>query len=269
MDHIRDSTCSFFQLPHTRPVVTTPSIQTRDARIEYQAGEMWLEASLAEHASIASFARFVQELLWHSAPPELVTSALQAAAEEVEHAQTSFAIASRLLGKSLGPGPLPLVSPRNTSLAELALSTFEEACIEESFGALLAATAAEYCTDDDIRSALLKIAEEEARHAELAWRTVSWALQAQGDSVRDAIDAHIARRHGLRFPNETDDLEVQLLSLGVVTGRTLHQVEKRSWHEIVLPLWAELRATIPLQHADAPASNTTFPKTPPRTPAHR
>jgi len=228
--------------------MTTPSGHTQHDPILAQAGELWLEAALAEHASIASFARFVQELLWHAAPPELVASALQAAAEEVEHAQTSFRIASRLLGDSMGPGPLPLVPPRELSVTGLALSTFEEACIEESFGALLAATAAEHCTDDDIRNALLKIADEEARHAELAWRTLSWALQVQGDGVRDAIDAHIAKRHVLRFPNETDALELPLLSLGVVTGHTLHQVETRSWHEIVLPLWAELRASSSSQH---------------------
>ena len=203
---------------------------------------MWLEAALAEHASIASFARFVQELLALAAPPELVTGALRAAAEEVEHAQTSFDIASRLLGKSMSPGALPLVSPRPLSLAELALTTFEEACIEESFGALLAATAAEYCTDDDIRHALLKIAEEEPRHAELAWRTVAWALEVQGDIVRDAINACVAHRRVLRYPNEPAALEEPLLALGVITGSTLHQVENRAWHEIVLPLWTELLA---------------------------
>jgi hypothetical protein len=221
--------------------VTSLSTPDQQQAIRQRAGEFWLEAALAEHASIASFARFVQELLAHAAPPELVASALQAATEEVEHAQTSFDIASRLLGDSMGPGPLPLVAPRDMSLAELAVSTFEEACVEESFGALHAATASESCTDDDIRNALLKIAEEEARHAELAWRTVAWAMRQEGEVVRDAIDAFVAQRHFQRLPVDPVEFEDRLLALGVVSGRTLHEVERRSWFEIVLPVWQELR----------------------------
>ena len=41
--------------------------------------------------------------------------------------------------------------------------------------------------DEETRRVLARIAEDEARHAELAWRTVSWALRVGGPAVRDSL----------------------------------------------------------------------------------
>ena len=42
-------------------------------------------------------------------------------------------------------------------------------------------------TDPAVRAALAQLADDEARHAELAWRTVAWAVQAGGREVRAAV----------------------------------------------------------------------------------
>src|SRR5690606_21383764 len=67
----------------------------------------WARIAGDEHASVASFARFILDLLAVGAPPELVLGAQQALADEVEHARIGYALASLYEGTGVGPGPLP------------------------------------------------------------------------------------------------------------------------------------------------------------------
>jgi hypothetical protein len=137
----------------------------------------WLDDALAEHASIASFARFTLELLAHGAPSALVAAAQQAAADEVEHARLCFALARRYGGEALGPGPLDLTGVSlGGSLGDAVLAAFREGCVGETLAALVAAEQLRVATDPEARACLARIAEDEARHAELAWRFVAWAL---------------------------------------------------------------------------------------------
>jgi hypothetical protein len=61
-----------------------------------------------EHASIASFAKFSLQLVMVAAPSALLADAHAAAVDEIHHARVAFALASRLLGRPLGPGPVDL-----------------------------------------------------------------------------------------------------------------------------------------------------------------
>lgn len=62
------------------------------------------------------------------------------------------------------------------SLAEAAQVAFLEGCIGETVAALEAAHARDTSSDPGVRSVLARIAEDEAQHAELAFRFVSWAM---------------------------------------------------------------------------------------------
>jgi hypothetical protein len=221
--------------------MTSSQTGSHDNRVRQHAGELWLQAALAEHASIASFARFAQELMALAAPPDLIAAALRAGLDEVEHAQTSFQIAAELLGEPVGPTSLPLVPPRQLSIPELALSTFEEACVEESLGALIALRAAELCTHPTISEALHKIAHEEAQHAELAWRTIQWTLTTpQAEHVQASIAARIATQEPSQRLHIAAPLEEELLAFGIISGQSLGKLEQQAWTDIVVPLWAEL-----------------------------
>jgi hypothetical protein len=148
----------------------------------------WAADAAAEHASIASFARFSLSLLAVGAPAELVTSAHDAALDEIRHARTCFALAAAYAGYDVEPGPFPVgdaVHP-DTSLAALARSTALEGCVGETIAAVVAAERARCETDPAVRAALEGIAADEARHAELAWRTVAWAVRTGGEPVRAA-----------------------------------------------------------------------------------
>lgn len=149
-----------------------------DRRAREGAAAHWLENALMEHASIASFARFALDLLALGAPAELVAGAHRAALDEVRHARRSFAIAASLGAAAVGPGPLPeaLRPLAPSSPDSLLRDTFRDGCIGEAAAALVLSAAARR-SERRFSRALAVMAEEEARHAELAWRTVCWLVR--------------------------------------------------------------------------------------------
>jgi hypothetical protein len=143
----------------------------------------WSEAALMEHASIAAFARFSLELLALGAPAELVGDAARAMSDEQQHAELCFALASAYAGAPLGPGPLEVRGClSDVSLGAVLVTTFLEGCVGETLAAVEARERARHVLDPLLEDALLRIAEDEARHAALAWRFVQWAL-AQSDAA--------------------------------------------------------------------------------------
>ncbi|MBI5517930.1 MAG: hypothetical protein HY909_29430 [Deltaproteobacteria bacterium] len=148
----------------------------------------WRSDALLEHASVASFARFVLQLTAVGAPPELLQDALRAGMDEVEHARRCLALAARYDGEALGPAALPSVAEAlATTLPEAAACTVREGCVGETCSALLAMAQRQRATDAFAHAALDRIAEDEAAHAELSWRFVAWALATGGASVREAV----------------------------------------------------------------------------------
>jgi hypothetical protein len=203
----------------------------------------WLEAAQAEHASIASFAKFSLELLAVGAPPELVAGAHEAALDEIEHARICFAIASHYAGHTLGPGELDVgnalaIAP---SLGDAAESAALEGCVLETTAALEAKRAAELCTDPILVLALHIVAEDEARHAELAYRFVGWAAQRGDSDVRARILLGFDR--GLQALKEAQLLgirDAELEPFGRLSAATKREVQARAVREVFLPARARL-----------------------------
>jgi hypothetical protein len=151
------------------------------------------EDALGEHASIASFGRFALELLALGAPADLVAGAHRAALDEVRHAQIMFGFASAFGGAPLGPGALACDAlPLRADLASFARALAGEGCVGETLAALVAAARARAATDERVASALASVAEDEAGHAELAWRTMAWVLRVGGDDVKRAALSALA-----------------------------------------------------------------------------
>jgi hypothetical protein len=134
------------------------------------------EAGLMEHASIAAFARFSLELLALGAPSDLVADAASAMADETRHARLCFGLAVRYGLRAPAPGKLDVAGALGElDLLEIVQTVTLEGCIGESGAALEAAWAAEAAADPVVKAALTGIAEDEARHAALAFRFVAWA----------------------------------------------------------------------------------------------
>jgi hypothetical protein len=156
-----------------------------------EEAERWLAAARAEHASIASFARSIIELMSVGAPLDLLEASQQALAQEIDHARACLRLAEQHAGISLSFGPLPALAPRGGGLRRVALDVFEEGCASETISAVIAARALETCRRDELRPILARIAEDEASHAALAWRTLAWALMTDGG---DALRAELRGR---------------------------------------------------------------------------
>jgi len=147
----------------------------------------WLGVARMEHASVASFARFTRELLGFGAPPQLLADALIAAADEVRHAEQTFALASAYAGEPLGPGPLQVDDLRPTTDLELFVTRLiVEGCVGETLGVAEALALLEHDVDPQLRPLLERIAADETRHAALAWRTLTW--------IADRVDASVIDR---------------------------------------------------------------------------
>ena len=161
---------------HAQPVRCT-TLTRAEAR---WLADKWARSARYEHASVASFARAALELLGLGAPADLVHAATLAMADEVDHARRCLGIARGLQGDIAGIGVLPVAgslgaepTPRSVLRAVL-----REGALGETLAAAEAAEAARLCTDPATRAVLAHIAEDESRHAALAWRTARWLLQA-------------------------------------------------------------------------------------------
>jgi hypothetical protein len=169
-----------------------------DVRALIAAG--WARAAQAEHASIGSFARFTLQLLAVGAPPDLLRDAQRAALDEIAHAEQAFAIASVYAGDALGPGPLPIDANviGKVDLESVIESTVVEGCIGETLAAAEAEAARDAAIAKVVEQALRRVAADEAAHAALAFRFVSWAVGVGGrssqDAARSAFGREIARR---------------------------------------------------------------------------
>jgi hypothetical protein len=212
-----------------------------DARIT----TAWSQDAQMEHASIASFARFTLELLAVGAPPTLLLASQDAGRDEIQHAQTCFAIASRLAGRKLGPGPLDVSGVGAArDLASIVAATVKEGCVIETLSALLAKERSEGARDPALRAALGKIADDEGRHAELAWRFLAWAIQRGGDPIRDVArgafeesrEQPIVCFHSVLRGVPSDEVRAH----GLLDEATARHVTERAFVDVINPRALEL-----------------------------
>lgn len=152
----------------------TSSFETHEA-----AAAGWRLNGATEHASIAAFSSFSNQLLALGAPSIFVEQAHMDAIDEVRHARTCYEIASGFAAGSdaVGPGPLPAAvwpADRETTPESVAEECLVECCVLESASADAAARMADAAEAPTIRAALTKIAADEARHAQHGWEVLTW-----------------------------------------------------------------------------------------------
>jgi len=163
------------------PVRHAPSVG------DYFASVAWLEA-----ASVDAFEILAFELGAHRAPARLVRGARRSARDERRHARTMAALARRHGGEPLAP-VVERRAPR--SLEAIARENAVEGCVRETFGALVATWQAREAGDAHVRAAMERIAEDETRHATLAWGVAEW-LDGQLDAAARRR-VHAAKRRAV------------------------------------------------------------------------
>lgn len=199
-----------------------------------RAAARWREAAQYEHASVASFTRAAAELAALGAPAELVDRHRDAARDEARHATSALAIAGVLGGAAVRFGAPPPIDHAPRALRAVALEALIDGCWGEAAAAVIARVGASRA-EPTIADALATVADEETRHAELAWATVRWATdRAPGlvDALLEAAAEHRALRvaaaratqpgedrldrWGLLGPHETASIELEVLARVVV-----------------------------------------------------
>src|SRR5262249_28594334 len=127
------------------------------------------------------------DLLALGAPSDLVVLAHRAALDEIVHARLAFGLAGAPERAERGPGAMSMPALGPPSLERLALEPLFDGCIGEPTAAVLAREAASRCEPGALRNALETIAEDEARHAELAWRILAWAVSSGGAGLSQRL----------------------------------------------------------------------------------
>lgn len=137
-------------------------------------GRHFAAAAHLEAASINAFLRLREELELHGADVALRDAALKSAMDEVLHTDVSARLARRFGATPRRP-EVEELPPR--SLFAVALDNAVEGCVRETFGALVAHHQALHARDAEVRGAMVRIAEDETRHAELSWAIDRWARE--------------------------------------------------------------------------------------------
>lgn len=205
-------------------------------RVRDQLGQHWLEAARDEHASVAAFARATSDLLRLGAPAELVRAHVVATDDERRHARRFFALASQALGLPLGPGPLPLPPPTSRDAETIALDVLRGGCINETLAALHLQRAALGVASPVLRRLLLEVADDERRHAALAWRTLVWLARAHGLPPM---------RLGELVATPTPGSTLDLPAWGAVDGRLGARWRREAAEAVLRPALRAARARVP------------------------
>lgn len=175
------------------------STEGRAESTEWLAAE-WSNDTQGEAASVPAFLQLAAELMALDAPASLVDAALDAAEDEVRHARTCARLASRWSGRRVTP-VLPVAPAwRPPSLERLAIESWVDGCLGEGAAAERARVGAVSASERGTARALGMIASDEARHAELGWHILDWALAVGGSAVSESVrahrDVHLAEERG-------------------------------------------------------------------------
>ena len=161
-------------------------------------GAYFADASHLEAASVEAFRLLREELASLGAPRSMLRRASRAEEDEVRHARMTASLARRFgaVPGEWAAAPRTEDRPART-LEEIALENATEGCVRETFGALTAMWQAEHARDRHVRAAMEAIAEDELRHAALAWSVASWSRArldvAANLRVREAMRGEIER----------------------------------------------------------------------------
>lgn len=155
---------------------STDGISVADGSKEKSFGAWLGRMATLEAESIPAFRRLKHELAALGAPRKLRRRAARSRRDEKRHARTISNFARRHGGE---PAKIINADERLTlrSLEEVALENAVEGCIRETYGAWQAFTQSRESTDPEFRAMMKRIAEDEMRHAALAWEIHAWAMK--------------------------------------------------------------------------------------------
>ena len=194
----------------------------------------WRARGLLEHASVASFAQFTLDLMSFGAPASLVRESLAAGLSEVRHAELCFELAHEIDGQHAAPGPLATPSSRAVaSRQELTARLFQDACVEETLGALELSERQRSTSEPRIAKVLARLVADELKHAALAWRALAWLCQ--DSACRSVVQSELALAE-LRMAEERSEFDrPELAAFGEPSAVELRRMQRDEFARVVKP----------------------------------
>ncbi|NOK18317.1 ferritin-like domain-containing protein [Corallococcus carmarthensis] len=147
-------------------------------------GQYFAQTAHLEAASIHAFLRLREELALHGAETGLQDAALASAVDEVMHTEMTGRLARRF--GATPPPPVVAAVPLRP-LDAVALDNAVEGCVRETYGALVAHHQALHARDAEVREAMVRIAEDETRHAGLSWDIDRWVRSRLSAPEQEAL----------------------------------------------------------------------------------
>jgi hypothetical protein len=147
-------------------------------------GEYFALAAYLERASVEAFVQLRARLVSFGAPARLARGALRAAVDERRHARMTARLARRFGTEVDAVRPSAELT---LTFEDFALENAVEGCVRETFGALVSMHQRERAHDRGIARAMGRVAEDETRHAELAWAIHRWAAPQLAPAARRRI----------------------------------------------------------------------------------
>lgn len=235
-------------------VMHLEGLEALPAALRQEIAAAWAESGTHEHASVASFGRFLMDLMSLGAPLELVRDTTRAIDDEIRHARDCFSVASAYAGMPLGPDVVDVAGSLDHAGDEAVI--LRDAILEGCIGETLAASVAEWMAprvqDEQLRDVFTRIAAEESEHALLAWRFVSWMLETRPHLLPVAQRAFaFASPHQDRgWAEGASEVERLTLAHGVIRPATEEALRLRAYLQIVRPCAEALLAHAPAAHGD-------------------
>jgi hypothetical protein len=197
-------------------------------------GALFAEIAELEAASVYAFARLAEELDVHDAPRALVEEALASIDDEVRHAKMTAAIARRY-GVDVAPTVVDARGVRD--LLSIAIENATEGCVRETFGAAVATYQAARAEDPAIAGAMRLIAEDETRHAALAWDVAAWLDAMLSEEQRTKVAAARAQAvHDLAAALDVEPIEEATRLAGMPDARAARAL----FDAVAADLWRAL-----------------------------
>lgn len=139
----------------------------------------WERRVTSEYAVCELAQEFARRLTLSGAPPHLISSSLQMAIDELEHAKLAAAV-SYAVGNTSPPTyqalglATPLTPDLSWMIADIAVPNL---CLGETLATRINRVYQRNATVPIAREALNRVCRDEPRHASLGWQTLDWLLQ--------------------------------------------------------------------------------------------
>jgi hypothetical protein len=202
--------------------------RAHDPEAPREVARIWGRRAQTEWASIPAFHELSAQLRALNAPEALSARSREAAQDELRHAAMAATQAARFDGGAVEVGhrrlaPRPVLAGA-AGLVRTAVESWLDGCLGEGVAAACAAEEARLAACPEIRRTQALIAEDEHRHAELAWDVIAWAIEAGGPDVRRTLRT-VAETKRDRAPELADE-GASLEPFGVLSSERQHAVAR-------------------------------------------